>query len=575
MDHAKLLHKITLSIVVWMFAVTIIISGINAVSLVSTSTVTATATSNPIFQLNSTGTSSEFSRTPSSWPSSSQKAVRVMGSTESDSVSYNTLESTSSNSIPMQSPEFSADESPLTVIEIENPFGEHVYIGTKGPNQRESEAITRALDWLGEKRFPDYGWGNDTHMVILAKELSGERDFAESTDAHIQIIQTLEDQLSIKQMSIEILSLIDHHHHAVMPRNFDVAELALFTLALGALCKDPKHFMNQHDLLTMLQHHESNDDQIFALSTFAVCSLGEHVRKRQIRQLIDIALENNQSIETTAFAILALRCVMNDHHNRHLEHFLRKSSLRLALMQTTQGNVGTLRSTALAMQALQDLNVIPSAAWSRAAASKWILDRQHEDGSWSEFPLSDGQDANMGIGLTAHIILALGRKGLSAVRMLECNNILSDTSGFHHEVTEQKLASPVPLTPSSASVPEINIQTVSFTYTIWFSLKPPVDTVSLAMTSPRNTTFYQAMVQAMDIDPRFAFESHEWPNGHYIRSIGGHSEDLGRFNYWLLYKLPDMPDINKLPENKFINSIGVDEMIVENNYHYLYWYKKL
>lgn len=34
-------------------------------------------------------------------------------------------------------------------------------------------------------------------------------------------------------MSIEILSLIDHHHHAVMPRSFDVAELARYTLALG------------------------------------------------------------------------------------------------------------------------------------------------------------------------------------------------------------------------------------------------------------------------------------------------------------------------------------------------------
>lgn len=72
-----------------------------------------------------------------------------------------------------------------------------------------------------------------TSEYALGYQLSGERDFAESTDAHIQIIQNLEDQLSIKQMSIEILSLIDHHHHAVMPRNFDVAELALFTLALG------------------------------------------------------------------------------------------------------------------------------------------------------------------------------------------------------------------------------------------------------------------------------------------------------------------------------------------------------
>lgn len=215
--------------------------------------------------------------------------------------------------------------------------------------------------------------------------------------------------------------------------------------------------MHQHDLLAMLQHHESSDDQIFVLSTLAVCSLGEHVRKRQIRQLIDIALENNQNIgkfanfsmekkkqnhliflnistdsETTSMAILALRCVMHEHHNRHLEHFLRKASLRLALMQTTQGNVGSLRSTALAMQALQDLNIVPGGVWSRTAASKWILDRQREDGSWSDEPLADGQDANMGIGLTAQIILALGRKGFGAVRMLQCNHILSEPTENRH-----------------------------------------------------------------------------------------------------------------------------------------------
>lgn len=94
-----------------------------------------------------------------------------MGSTEPGSVSYNTLESASMNTVSVQPAEFPSDESPLTVIEIENGFGDHVYIGTKGPNQRESEAITRALDWLAEKRSPDYGWANDTHMVILAKEV--------------------------------------------------------------------------------------------------------------------------------------------------------------------------------------------------------------------------------------------------------------------------------------------------------------------------------------------------------------------------------------------------------------------
>lgn len=186
-----------------------VISGISAISLVSTSPVTATA--NPIHQPNTTGnyhhlysfqittvampplpigvnstrkkidclnsvfilsgatgTNAEFARTPTAWTEKVAK-VAFMGSTEPGSVSYNALESTMSNSVSM--PEFPSDESALTVIEIENPFSEHVYIGSKGPNQRESDAITRALDWLSEKRSPDYGWGNSTHMVILAKEV--------------------------------------------------------------------------------------------------------------------------------------------------------------------------------------------------------------------------------------------------------------------------------------------------------------------------------------------------------------------------------------------------------------------
>lgn len=53
MKHAKLWHKIGPSIVL-VFTLALI-SGTNALSLVSTSPVTAEATENPIFQLNSTG----------------------------------------------------------------------------------------------------------------------------------------------------------------------------------------------------------------------------------------------------------------------------------------------------------------------------------------------------------------------------------------------------------------------------------------------------------------------------------------------------------------------------------------
>jgi hypothetical protein len=40
-----------------------------------------------------------------------------------------------------------------------------------GPNNREGIGIQKALDWLREKRVSDFGWENDTHMVILAKEV--------------------------------------------------------------------------------------------------------------------------------------------------------------------------------------------------------------------------------------------------------------------------------------------------------------------------------------------------------------------------------------------------------------------
>jgi gastric intrinsic factor len=44
-------------------------------------------------------------------------------------------------------------------------------IGSPGPDLRETNGISKALDWLKEKRSSDYGWANDTHMVILAKEV--------------------------------------------------------------------------------------------------------------------------------------------------------------------------------------------------------------------------------------------------------------------------------------------------------------------------------------------------------------------------------------------------------------------
>lgn len=156
---------------------------------------------------------------------------------------------------------------------------------TGRPDMRESLGLQRALEWLKEKKSADYGWGNDTHMVILAKELSGGKDQPDA-DGHLQTISDLEDVLSVKQMEIEVMTLLDHHHTLPKPTNSE--RLAKYVLALGSLCKDPRRF-HGHDLVTTLQHHEPTQDLEFALATLAACSSATHVRKRQIRRLLDIA----------------------------------------------------------------------------------------------------------------------------------------------------------------------------------------------------------------------------------------------------------------------------------------------
>ncbi|KAH8368412.1 hypothetical protein KR084_011319 [Drosophila pseudotakahashii] len=448
------------------------------------------------------------------------------------------------------------------------PEHQHQTIGQAPPTKGEQEAILRALDWLKEKRASDYGWGNDTHVVILAKELSGGRDPNDSVDAHVQVIQELEDTLSVKEMEIEILAMLDRHH--TLPKPLDLDKLARYVLALGSLCKDPKHF-HGHDLVATLQHHEPAQDIEFALTTLSACSSAAHVRKRQIRRLLDIASGvTDQSVDAIAMVILALRCIVTDHRHRHLQHFVRRPARGLASLQDQRGSFGSLRSTALAMQALQDLEYDPAGHWNRTAASRYILSRQRADGGWSEEPLQDGQEPDIGVGLTADIILALGWKGLGAVRALQCDHVIRESSD-PTENGEPKLAVPFGL---SSSAEESDAKNISYTYTLWVGSNV-TEAFSLSLVSPKNTSFFKAMTQAAEMDPRFIFEAREWPNGHYVHTLYGKKEEPRGYHYWLLYRLPELPDPNNTPGNQLIAPVGVDELMVEDGEHYLYWYKKL
>lgn len=55
----------------------------------------------------------------------------------------------------------------------------------------------------------------------------------DSADLHVQIIDDLEGLLSVKQMTIDILLLLDQHRHSLTPKAMDAEKLARFILASG------------------------------------------------------------------------------------------------------------------------------------------------------------------------------------------------------------------------------------------------------------------------------------------------------------------------------------------------------
>lgn len=63
---------------------------------------------------------------------------------------------------------------------------------------------------------------------------------------------------------------------------------------------------------------------------------------------------------------------------------------------------------------------------------------------------------------------------------------------------EPKLAVPYGLTSSAE---ESDSKNVSYTYTLWVGSNV-TETFSLSLVSPKNTSFFKAMTQAADLDPR-------------------------------------------------------------------------
>lgn len=163
-------------------------------------------------------------------------------------------------------------------------------------------------------------------------------------------------------------------------------------------------------------------DLEFAISSLAVCTSGTHVRKRQIRRLLDITEQNKpisvgkeplkifwgkmlqeinkpkkkqdsktlkKSInfllhsETISVVVIALHCIIHDHRNRNLHHYLVNPTKQLGKLQKEDGSFGDLKSSAFAIQALQSTD--PGGRhWNKTTAINYIKSQQNDDDSFGE-----------------------------------------------------------------------------------------------------------------------------------------------------------------------------------------------
>ncbi|XP_031786149.1 uncharacterized protein CG3556 isoform X1 [Nasonia vitripennis] len=478
--------------------------------------------------------------------------------------------------------------------------------------------LERASAWLWSQRDKEAGWGNDTQQVLLALRMANL-----SRDDDVPPPASLEMQLSTKQMELEIVMLLWRHRDL----GSSPVRLARYTLALNAMCMDPRQF-HGHDLIGTLQHHEPPTDYEFALTALAACNAQAHVRKRQMRRLLEIAHavqeQNVGELDTVAMGIMTLRCIVQDHRHRNLQHLVRKPSLRLAQRQRRDGSFGDLRTTGLAMQALEEVENEPLDNWNRSAAVLWLAHRQRPDGSFEGDVRS-----------TAEAVLGLAPRGMSSIRTLDCGQGLTDSpppriAGINGEIT----ALPVnrgPTTPpvvlptastsssssqssasfsSSSQSPAANDDDnnnnnnneeveeededdessfsatsilrqnqqqnppVNISYTLWVG--SDVDEIyNLTLSAPKNESFYEVMVLAAQRSPNFQFSAYEWPNGHYVHTLAGYKEEPMSYHYWLLYRLPAPPEPSSPPGNQLVAPGGVDNLLISEGEHYLFWYKKL
>lgn len=427
---------------------------------------------------------------------------------------------------------------------------EYVY-GGKSPVGQIS-ALDKATKWLLSKRQENWGWDSDTADAIVALQLA---NLSWASKDH------LESQLSIKQLELDIaLTLWSHHHDSpVRP-----GRVAKFINALVSVCRNPKSFYG-HDLVAMLEHLDTSHPFEYSYVVLTLCTAGNaHIRKKQVRRLYSfVESQEVHNHDTLAMTVLALSCVVREHHNRNLAGYLRKPIKRLKKFQNEDGSFGNIHTSAIATQALLAVADDNHPDGNLTKAIDHIVQQQQPDGSFGNLLATMSVLPVLAGHYYAHLWNATCREE-------EQQSSDSFLSGDQVSLAPAKPTGEGPglLTQTFPTMAISDSKLVTVKYSLWIG-NNITENSTLSIVVPANTSFYEIMKIAAEENEKYEFSASLWPNGHYVHTLSGLKEDRAENHYWLLCL-----NHNGMENPVFVDT-GVDDFYPQDGDNIVFWFKKI
>ncbi|XP_067122522.1 uncharacterized protein [Centruroides vittatus] len=371
------------------------------------------------------------------------------------------------------------------------------------PGVRQSK--NKALSWLRKQRKSDWGWGRDTNRAIVTLRLSEEVDLNTTNVTNQLMFKQLKLQLSQTLLTNDI-------------KDIKTYEIASYVNSLLAVCSNPKNF-EEFDLVDLLEVRIEESESINPAIALAICNSNQTIRPKEMKKLEEVFLLKKDSphrIDSQAYALMAFSCLKT-----RTKQFpsLRKYKFmdfnetikNLSKLQNKDGSFGNIYTTAVLLHALLSIEQHGNkeGEWNVTQAINYLLSHQKQDGSFGD-------------GLSTYLILPiLNGKTFVNLGSLNCSMNRPHNLTIKEEIDSRRTGK----------------HRVNY-YIIVGENKDII--FSLFLNVPINSTFFEIMQLAEELDDKFRFKSIDYPWGKYIYSIFGIVNHPEEMNYWQLFKASDI-----------------------------------